>query len=40
MKFTPKTITGNINVSKNHPLKEFFWLTGGLLLLSKLLKKT
>ncbi|WP_419175928.1 M48 family metallopeptidase [Desulfosediminicola sp.] len=32
MKFTPKEIEENVNVSKTHPLVEFFWLAGGLLL--------
>lgn len=31
MKFTPKEITGNVNVSKSHPLSELSWLVGGLL---------
>ena len=33
MKFTPKHIEENVNVSKTHPLAEFGWLVGGLLLL-------
>ena len=33
MKFTPKNIEENVNVSKTHPLVEFGWLLGGLLLL-------
>ena len=33
MKFTPRHIEGNVNVSKTHPLVEFGWLLGGLLLL-------
>ena len=33
MKFTPKNIEENVNVSKTHPLAEFGWLLGGLLLL-------
>jgi len=32
MKFTPKEIPDNVNVSKTHPLIEFFWLVGGLVL--------
>ncbi|MFC1856304.1 hypothetical protein ACFL2A_07185 [Thermodesulfobacteriota bacterium] len=30
MKFVPKEIEGNVNVSHNNPLKEFFTLLGGL----------
>ncbi len=37
MKFTPKHIEGNVNVSKTHPLTELGWLVGGLLLLVLLL---
>lgn len=33
MKFTPKHIEENVNVSKTHPLVELGWLVGGLLLL-------
>lgn len=33
MKFTPRHIEDNINVSKTHPLAELGWLVGGLLLL-------
>jgi predicted Zn-dependent protease len=33
VKFTPKNIAENVNVSKTHPLAEFGWLLGGLLLL-------
>ena len=33
MKFTPKHIEGNVNVSKTHPLAELGWLVGGLMLL-------
>lgn len=33
MKFTPKHIEDNVNVSKTHPLVELGWLVGGLLLL-------
>jgi predicted Zn-dependent protease len=31
MKYTPKALNGNVNVSKNSPLKEFFILLGGAL---------
>ncbi len=34
MKFTPKHIDENVNVSKTHPLAELAWLVGGLLLLA------
>lgn len=34
MKFTPKTLDENVNVSKAHPLVEFAWLLGGLVLLA------
>lgn len=33
MKFSPKHIEDNVNVSKTHPLAELGWLVGGLLLL-------
>lgn len=33
MKFTPKKLAGNVNVSSGHPLTEFAWLLGGLLTL-------
>lgn len=33
MKFTPKELQGNVNVSKTHPLTELLWLVGGLMLL-------
>jgi predicted Zn-dependent protease len=33
VKFTPKHIEENVNVSKTHPLAELGWLVGGLLLL-------
>ena len=33
MKFTPKHIDENVNVSKAHPLAELAWLVGGMLLL-------
>lgn len=32
MKFTPKYIEDNVNVSKTHPLAELAWLVGGLVL--------
>lgn len=31
MKFTPRRIVTNVNVSKTHPIKEFAFLAGGLL---------
>lgn len=31
MKYTPKALTENVNVSKTHPLKEFTLLVGGIL---------
>lgn len=31
MKYTPKLLTKNVNVSSGHPLKEFALLTGGIL---------
>ena len=31
MKFTPKEIEGNINVSSTSPIKEFFVLLGGVM---------
>jgi predicted Zn-dependent protease len=34
VKFTPKHIEGNVNVSKTHPLAELGWLVGGLVLLA------
>ena len=34
MKFTPKHVDENVNVSKTHPLVELAWLTGGMLLLA------
>ena len=34
MKFTPKSLPGNVNVSKTHPIKELFWLAGGMFLLA------
>ena len=30
MKYTPKELSGNVNVSRNHPLAELAWLVGGL----------
>lgn len=33
MKFTPKHIDENVNVSKTHPLAELAWLVGGVLLI-------
>ena len=33
MKFTPKQLDGNVNVSSTHPLVELLWLLGGLTLL-------
>jgi len=33
MKFTPKQLDGNVNVSSTHPLIELLWLLGGLTLL-------
>ena len=33
MKFRPKALTGNVNVSSGHPLTELAWLLGGLLTL-------
>lgn len=33
MKFTPKQLEENVNVSKTHPLAELFWMIGGLVLL-------
>ncbi|TYO98907.1 peptidase M48-like protein [Geothermobacter ehrlichii] len=33
MKFTPRLPAENVNVSKTHPLVEFAWLVGGLVLL-------
>lgn len=33
MKFTPKHLDDNVNVSKTHPLAELGWLIGGLLLI-------
>lgn len=33
MKFNPRTLEGNVNVSSSHPLTELAWLLGGLLTL-------
>lgn len=33
MKYIPKEIKGNVNVSTSHPLIEFLWLAGGLVIL-------
>ncbi len=33
MKFTPKQLDGNVNVSKTHPLIELLWMVGGLIFL-------
>jgi predicted Zn-dependent protease len=30
MKFTPRELLGNVNVSSNHPLTELAWMVGGL----------
>ncbi len=30
MKYTPKELSGNVNVSSSHPLKELAWMLGGL----------
>jgi len=37
MKFIPKRLTGNHNVSDTHPLFEFLWLVGGLIAVAGLL---
>ncbi len=34
MKFTPRQLDENVNVSKTHPLSELFWLLGGLILVA------
>jgi predicted Zn-dependent protease len=34
MKFTPRQLSENVNVSKTHPLTEFLWLLGGILVLA------
>ncbi len=36
MKFTPRQLDENVNVSKTHPLAELFWLLGGLILITGL----
>ena len=33
MKFTPKQLPGNVNVSRTHPLVEFLWLVSGIVTL-------
>jgi len=33
MGYTPKHLTGNVNVSKTHPLIEFLWLLGSVIIL-------
>lgn len=33
MKFTPRKLAGNVNISSSHPLTELAWLLGGLLTL-------
>ncbi|MCD4688930.1 MAG: M48 family metallopeptidase [Desulfuromonadaceae bacterium] len=33
MKFSPKALAGNVNVSSGHPLTELAWLLGGLITL-------
>ncbi|WP_136805885.1 M48 family metallopeptidase [Desulfosediminicola flagellatus] len=37
MKYTPKQLEDNVNVSKSHPLVDLFWLTGGLVLIAGLI---
>lgn len=37
MKFTPKQLEENVNVSRSHPLAELAWLLGGLVLLAGVL---
>ena len=34
MKFTPRELHGNVNVSATHPLIELAWMVGGLLLIA------
>ena len=34
MKFSPKPLPGNVNVSRTHPLAEFLWLVGGLVVVA------
>ena len=36
MKFTPKQLSGNVNVSRTHPLVELFWLLAGIVMLGGL----
>ena len=33
MKYTPRELSGNVNVSRTHPLTELAWLAGSLLLI-------
>jgi predicted Zn-dependent protease len=33
LKFTPKSLEGNVNVARTHPLKELLWMLGGMALL-------
>ncbi len=37
MKFTPKSLEGNVNVAETHPLKDLLWMSGGMVLLLGLL---
>jgi predicted Zn-dependent protease len=37
MKFTPKLVDGDVNISQSHPLKEAAWLVGGLVTILALL---
>lgn len=37
MKFTPKELNDNVNVSKTHPLTELLWLVGGMVFLVAML---
>lgn len=37
MKFIPKELDGNVNVSKTHPLAELAWLLGGVVLIIAIL---
>ncbi len=37
MKFTPKHLDENVNVSRTHPLAELAWMLGGLVLLTGIL---
>lgn len=36
MKYTPKPLRDNVNVSKTHPLAELAWMVGGLVLITGL----